>query len=217
MAILSSAGATVAIATAFSATGTASAFTNAANGVITVTGIGTAVVGDFVEIVSSPWQRLEGRVFRISNVASDALTLEGCDTSNTTLFPATQGVGTVARRITTWTAVSQVTGIEVSGGEQQFTDITFLSDIISKQFPTKRSPITMRLPLIYDPGLAWVPTIRGISGSSTPNAVRLTGQSGMRMVLNGFVSFLDAPTIDGDVFRGSIDIAGVAIPTVYAS
>ena len=94
-------GSVPSIAATFRSTATITGISNAAAAVASLgAGHGT-VVGDFVEIVSSGWSRLVGRVFRVSNVATNDVTLEGCDTTSTATFPAGQGAGTL-RAVLTW-------------------------------------------------------------------------------------------------------------------
>jgi hypothetical protein len=218
MAIITARGAAFDIAATFGTTVSVTAATNVANSVVTV-GAGHGVVAnDFIEILTGAgWQRAEGRVYRVSAVASNDLTVEGLDATNTSLFPAGGFVGGTLRRIATWTTISQVQTIELTGGEQQFTDITGIGDLIGKQFPTLRSPVTANLQVFYDPGLAWLPTVRTAADASAIRALRVRGPSGMRLLINGYVGFVDAPTIEGDVLRGTVTFAGVSVPTVYAT
>jgi len=218
MAILSSRGAACDIATTFGTATNVVSATNVASAVVTLSSGHGIVVGDFVEILAgSGWQRAEGRVFRASAVVGDVITFEGFDTTNTAIFPAAGFAAGSVRRIITFTTMSQVQNIELTGGDQQFTDITGISDLIQKQFPTLRSPVTATLPWFYDPALAWVPVVRAAADAAAVRCLRVRGPSGMRLLINGFVSFVDAPSIDGDVFRGSVTFAGVSIPTIYAS
>ena len=218
MAIITARGAAFDIAATFGTTVSVTAATNVASSVVTV-GVGHGfVVGDFAEILTGAgWQRAEGRIFRVSNVATNDITFAGFDTTNTSLYPATGFVGGTVRRIATWTTISQVQTLELTGGEQQFTDITGIGDLVGKQFPTLRSAVSATLPVFYDPSLSWLSTVRAAAEASAVRALRVRGPSGMRLVLNGYVGFVDSPTIDGDVLRGSVSFSGVSVPTVYAS
>jgi hypothetical protein len=218
MAILSARGSAFDIAATFGTTVTVTAATNAASSVVSVGAGHGAVVGDFFEILTAgSWQNAEGQVFRISNVATNDLTFEGFDTTNTSLFPAAGFVGATVRRIATWATISQVVTIETAGGEQQFTDITSITDQIGKQFPTIRSPVQVNLPVFYDPALTWVATVRAAARPSSIRALRVRGPSGARVLFNGFVSWVDAPKIEGDIWRNVVGFACVNVPVVYAS
>lgn len=218
MPIISARGAAFDIAATFGTTVTVTAATNVASSVVTVGAGHGATVGDFVEILTGAgWQRAEGRIFRVSVVSTNDLTFEGFDTTNTSLFPAAGFVGATVRRVATWTTISQVQNLELTGGEQQFTDITGIGDLIGKQFPTLRSAVSANLPVFYDPGLSWLSTVRAAADQSAIRALRVRGPSGMRLLINGYVGFVDSPTIEGDVLRGAVNFAGVSIPTVYAT
>ena len=218
MAIITARGAAFDIAATFGTTVSVTAATNVASSVVSVGAGHGFTVGDFAEILTgASWQRAEGRLYRVSNVATNDITFEGFDTTNTSLYPTGGFVGGTVRRIVTWTTISQVQNLELTGGEIQYTDITGIGDLIGKQFPTLRSPLTANLPVFYDPGLAWLSTVRTASEASAVRALRVRGPSGMRLVMNGYVNFLDAPTIEGDVLRGTVSFAGVNVPTVYAS
>lgn len=218
MAKLSARGAQFDIAATFGTTVTVSAATNASSSVVTVgAGHGT-IVGDFLEVVTpGNWARTERRIFRASVVATNDITFEGLDTTDTNLFPAAGFVGATVRRIVTWTTLTDVQDFQITGGEQQFTDVTGISDQIGQQFPTIRSAVQVTLPVFYDPSNAWVPVIRAIANANAIRALRVRGPSGMRLVQNGYIGWLDAPTIEGDVLRGSLSVAGINIPTVYAT
>ena len=102
-----------AVASAFAAAVSITAITNAVEAVATATN--TFATGDFIEYTGG-WSKANGRVFRLKAASSTSFTLEGLDTSDTSLFPVGAGVGTV-RNITTWAAVTGVVSADIAGGE----------------------------------------------------------------------------------------------------
>ena len=205
------------LATAFGTTTNVTAATNAASSVFTaVAATLGAAVGDYVEIVSGGWALLIGRVFRISVIATNDHTLEGCDTSDTGQYPALGGVGTQIRRIATWTALSDIQDFQLSGGEQQFTDVTGISDVIGQQYPTLKSAISVNLPVFYDPSLSWVATVRALAAQKAVRALRIRAVDGLRWVQNGYIGWTDTPRNEGDVARNTLTFAAVNLPTVYS-
>lgn len=205
------------LATAFGTTTNVTAATNAASSVFTaVAATLGAAVGDYVEILSGGWPLLIGRVFRISVIATNDHTLEGCDTSDTGQYPALGGVGTQIRRISTWTALSDIQDLQITGGEQQFTDVTGISDVVGQQFPTLKSALSINVPVFYDPSNAWVATVRALAAQKALRALRVRGPDGLRFVQNGYVGWTDTPRIEGDILRNTLTIAGVNLPTVYS-
>lgn len=214
MAITLAVGTTVAIASAYGSSFNMTAITNASSAVATLAvGHGT-VVGDFLEVTSG-WARLNSRIVKATVVATNDVTLGGIDTSSTARYPAGSGTGSV-RKVSTWTTIGQLTkDISVSGGQQQYADITTLDDVIDKQIPTRRSPVQVSLPLFYDAKLAFVTPVRAASETATPAAVRFTFPDGTVLVANAYWSYQDVPTIQDDTLRGQIDLSFVSVPAVY--
>lgn len=214
MAITLAVGTQVAIASTYGAAFAMSAITNASEAVATLgVGHGT-VVGDYIELTSG-WDLLNGRIARAKAVATNDVTLELIDTSSTTRYPAGTGTGTV-RRITAWTTLSQITaGISVSGGDQQFADITSLTDRTQKQIPTTRSPVQVTLPVYDDPSLSWYATVRTASETATSAAVRMTFPNTSKLVANAYWSLQQVPTIEDSTLRATVNMSFVADPTRY--
>lgn len=216
MAITLAVGTTVAIASAYAATKNMTAITNATSAVATLEASHGVAVGEYVEITSG-WDRLNGRIARASNVVTNDVTLLNIDTSSTARYPAGTGTGSV-REISTWTTIGQITSeIAVTGGEQQFADITTLADNIRKQIPTQRNPIQVTLPLFDDPTLSFVAVVRAAADSATATAVRFVYPNGSILVANAYWSLQEVPTIEDSTLRGRIDLTFTALPTRYTS
>lgn len=216
MAITLATGTIVAIASTYGSAVNMTAITNASAAVATLAAAHGVVVGDFLEVTSG-WDRLNGRIVRVSAVSTNDITFEGINTSSTSLYPAGTGTGTI-RRITAWTNLSQITsGISVSGGEQQFADITTLTDRTQKQIPTVRGAVNVTLPLFDDPSLGWYSTVQTASETATATAMRMIFPNNSRLVANGYWSLQTVPTIEDSTLRGSISISFVADPTRYAT
>lgn len=209
-------GSVFAIASTYGSAVTMSAISNASEAVATLGAGHACVVGDYVEITSG-WDRLNGRLARVKAVASNDVTLEGIVTTSTTLYPAGTGTGTI-RRITAWTNLSQITAnVGVSGGDQQFADITTIADATAKQIPTVRSATQVTLATFDDPALGWVPTVRAASETATPAGFRMSFPNGSKLVANAYWSLQEVPTIEDSTLRGSISLSFVATPTRYAT
>lgn len=210
-------GASFAFASTYGANATASAITTAANAVATSTTL-AAVVGDFVEFVSSGWGRAERRVFRVSVVTGDDFTLEGLDTTDTNLFPTGGGASSVLRRITAFTTLTQVArAIEIDGNELETEDATYISDVIRKNIPIFRSATDITLPIFFDPSLPWVGAAKAASDANAIRALRAIWPGGARTIFNGYLSYGEAPNIEGSVLRTSVNILGVSVPTTYST
>ena len=214
MAITLAVGTQVAIASTYGASFAMSVVTNATEAVATLAVSHGTVVGDYLEITSG-WDLLNGRIARAKAVSTNDVTLELIDTSSTARYPAGTGTGSV-RRITAWTTLSQITaGISVSGGDQQFADITSLTDRTQKQIPTTRSPVQVTLPVYDDPSLAWYATVRTASESASVAGVRMTFPNSSKLVAGAYWSLQQVPTIEDSTLRATVNLSFVADPTRY--
>jgi hypothetical protein len=217
MGISVSTGAVVSIASTYGTAVNMTAITNAANAVATLAAGHGVVLGDFVEIATSGWGRIQGRLFRVSNVSTNDVTLEGLNTTSTTVYPAGGGTGTL-RRITAWTNLSQIQSISIAGGDQQYADITAIDDLIQKQIPTTRAPFTVSMSAFFDPALAWWSTVRNAQIGGVPVGFRIALPSGNRTVCNGYWTLAEVPVVARDApVTHAIDVAFSVDATPYAT
>jgi hypothetical protein len=216
MAITLATGTQVAIASTYGASSNVSAATNAASCVLTVAAAHGIVVGDFVEFTSG-WDLCTGRIFRVLTVVTNDVTLEGLNTTNTTNFPSGTGIGSV-RRITAWTTISQVQNVATSGGDQQYADITAITDRIQKQMPTTRTPQEITMTVFDDPALSWYAPVQTASDGSIPAAVRFVFPNNSRLVANGYWSLQKVPSINANApLTAALSFSTLAEPTRYAT
>ena len=149
---------------------TVSDISNATEAVATVTGA-TLAVGDIV-LVSSGWTLLSGRVARVKAATATAITLEGINTTDTQVYPAKGGVGTL-KKVLTWVPIPQVTDVAPSGGDQNYTTVAFLEDAQGRDVPSDKTPARTALTVADDPAQAYVPIVLAADASGAVNAVRL--------------------------------------------
>ncbi|PIB54507.1 phage tail tube protein, partial [Pseudomonas sp. 2995-1] len=123
------------------------AISNASEAVATVVG-GTIAAGDIV-LLTSGWSKLDSKVVRVKAATATAITLEGIDTTDTQVFPAAGGAGTM-RKVLTWVQIPQISDVAFSGGEQNYLDVVFLEDDQGKQIPTDKSAASMVLTIADD-------------------------------------------------------------------
>ena len=193
------------------------AITNANPAVATLAAAHGVVVGDFIEITTSGWGRIQGRLFRVSAVATTDVTLEGLNTTSTTAYPALGGTGTV-RRITAWTNLSQLQSITISGGDQQYADTTAIDDLIQKQIPTTRNPYVVAMTAFFDPALSWWAAVRAAQAGGIPVGFRVVLPSGNRTVCNGYWTLAEVPNVARDApVTHAIDVAFSVDATPYAT
>ena len=212
-------GTVPAIGSVFGTTTNITALTNAANAVATFAAGHAIVVGDFVQIMASGWGGVEGRVFRASAVATNDITLEGFNTSSTTLYPAGGGVGS-GRRITTWQSITQVNadGLTVDGGEQQFLDGQYIDTSLAFRVPTNKSPIGLQMVLDDDQTMTqWTP-IRAAEVAVSNFPVRLAYPGGGFAVGSGIWTISSAPALTGNnVQKRTLNVALASIFSEYTT
>ncbi len=194
---------------------TMSAVSKAPEAVATL-GVGHAViVGDYLEVTSG-WGKLDKRVVRVKTVVTNDVTFEGINTSGTT-YVALGGVGSV-RRITAWDEITQIKDLSSSGGDQQFADITSISDVVERKAPSIRSAVTGSLTVFDDPGLAWYATATLASDASLPTGLRFDLANGSKLVANAYVSLLKVPQISkNEALTTQLSFTYAADPVRYTT
>jgi hypothetical protein len=208
-------GTAVSIASVYGDSKAMSAISNAAEAVATLEASHGVVENDIIEITSA-WPKADKRVLRADSVATNDVTLEDFDTQNTNQYPAGTGAGSV-REISTWLALSQLAqDISAAGGEQQFTNLALLNQDDLIALPTTRSPVTLTIPVYYDPALAWLATVRAARDNKSPVAVKMSFPSGAVLYGNAYWSMNDVPSVRDGVLATTVQLTFAAQPAVYA-
>lgn len=216
MSITLATGTQVAIASAYGTAFNITAISNANPAVATLSAAHGVIVGDFIEITSG-WDLLTMRVVRVSAVATNDVTLEGIDTSNTSNYPAASGTGT-GREITTWAQITQVQSVNSSGGEQQYANTTTIADRTAKNIPTIRAVQNIEMTVFDDPTLSWYATVATASDTSAVTAMRIVFPNASRMLANGYFSLQKTPAIAVNTpLSHSISFSAAADPVRYST
>lgn len=216
MAITISTGTTVAIATAYGTAYNMTAITNASEAVATMAAGHGFVVGDFLEITSG-WDLLNGRIVRVKAVSTNDITLESINTSSTSLYPAGSGTGS-ARKVSTWTNVSQIQTVDTSGGDQNYADITTIVDRVQKQVPTTRNAQLIDLTVFFDPSLSYYASAVTASDTSATIGLRIIFPNASRIVANAYISVQKVPSIAANApLTAQLSFSTYAEPVVYTS
>jgi len=207
------------IASAYAAAKSFSAASNAAECVLSFAADPGLAGGEVVE-VNSGWGRLNNRLARVGSVSGAGpylVTLEDIDTSDTDVYPAGTGTGTV-REISSWTEITQKKSISASGGEQQFADITAIEDEIEKKIPTIRSAVSVSVEVYDDPSLAYVPVVKAAADASRVAGVKMSFPNGSVLYANAYWSMQDVPNIaKNEALTTKVDMAYASAPKRYAS
>ncbi len=208
-------GVTLALATTYGSAKTVSALTNANPSSASATAHGFTD-GDFVEITSG-WTRLNNRIVRVDAPTTDAFSVEGIDTSSTTLYPVGTGSGS-AREITAWTQISQILELSTSGGDMQFATYSFLESDAESQLPTQASAMSLTISIADDPTLAGYIALAAAAETRALTGLKATMPNGSVLLYNGYVSLNSTPSMTkGSVMACQATFSLQGKPVRYAS
>lgn len=207
-------GVLLALGTALGSDITVSGISNANPGVATAPSHGL-VAGDII-VITSGWSRLNERVVRVSAPAT-TFALEGIDTTSTSQYPAGSGGGT-AKKVTTWTQITQALDVSTSGGEMQFVSYSFLENDFESQLPTQASAQSFQLSIADDPNLAGYQALKKAADTRVATPLRLTMPNGSVILYNGYVSFNETPSMTkNELMAVSATFSLVSRPVRYAA
>ncbi|SET28175.1 phage tail protein [Thorsellia anophelis] len=185
-------GATLSASTLLATALAFSEISNAENAIVTLEDTHTLKTGDVV-LIKSGWSGINQLVTEIE-VTGDQITLKGVDTSNTNRFNEGGGIGSI-QKIEGWTEISQIKDIDFSGGEQQTTEVQFLSDDKARQINTYKSPKAVKLTIVHDSTLPFYPLMRKADESQAIHAIKMyVPKASENRYFAGTISFDDTPT-----------------------
>jgi hypothetical protein len=157
------------------------ALTNASEAVATCSN--AYVAGDVVYIASG-WGKLDGRAVRVKSPTGTTFILEGVDTTDVVAYPVAGGVGT-ASKVAAFSPINQVQTFDLSGGDQNFLDVQFLSDDVKKKIPTVKNSIELKLEIAEDVTQAWYAIGTAANSDLLPRVIRLSKKSGAKSLMAG--------------------------------
>ena len=216
MSIISARGATLFLGSVPGTVKNMTAISNAANAVATLeVGHGVAV-GEYIYIRSN-WPQLDRRIARASAVATNDVTLEGIDTSDTSVFTPGQGAGTV-QEFTWATAPSQIgPTINTSGGEIKTQDGTFLELLQDQSYADGFTAAQWTVGYFSDASLNWLAAVRAAMTSQLERPFMLKSLGNQRVIYSSLWSINELSSIQNNSFRGQITLLHRGRPTVYAT
>lgn len=209
-------GTTFFLASAYEAAKTVTSVSNAAEAVVGVTGHGYSD-GDVVEITSG-WGRLNKRHARVKSSATDNFTLEGIDTSNTSFFPPGSGIGTV-RKVSTFTQVVQVVGLNTSGGDPKNVPYKYFESDVEFSINDGFNAQTMTLELDADSiGTAGYTAAKTLTDVQSDTCLKTITRNGKVAFQSCTVALNESVQMqDGQINRVSLAINGTGRVVRYAS
>lgn len=198
-------GSTMDVAATYDAEIGITAISNANPAVVTSVGHGL-VDGDIVYLQVG-WTKATNRAFRVIYSTTDAFSLEGLDTTNTTQFPVGGGVGT-AKSVSTWMQIPQIMSVDFAGGEQNFYTWQFLEDDDERQLPTSKSATSLTINVADDPEQPYVPIIEGYDIDKSTNVFRLNLVNGDSILYPAVSTITSTPTLTvGELMQRTITLA----------
>jgi hypothetical protein len=209
-------GALVHIASGYGAAKAMSAISNATSAVATLEASHGVIVNDIIEVTSG-WSRLNNKVVRASAVSTNDVTLEGINSSSTSIYPAGSGTGTV-REITGWTQLQQILESGSSGGEQQFLDYQFLEGDAQVRIPTFKNAAGLTFSIADDATLAGYILAAEANDDRLQRAVRITLPSGAKIFYNAYISLNKTPSLNvNQLMACQVTLSLLAEPVRYAT
>lgn len=171
----------------------ASAITNAAKPVFTMSDTDDLAKGDYVIVTESTWGKLLDRVLRVSEVSSNSsATLEGIDTTDTNVFPS--GATAKIAKIKAWSEIPCVQDLAQDGGEQQYYTYQCLSDDQEQQLPTYKSAVSLTYTFAHEYDNAIYPLLRKADENGEVTAMRMYVPKAKEMrCWAGVLSFNEIP------------------------
>lgn len=171
----------------------ASAITNAAKPVLTMSSTSGLAKGDYVIVTESTWGKLLDRVLRVSEVSSNSsATLEGIDTTDTNVFPT--GATAKIAKISAWSEIPCVQDLAQDGGEQQYYTYQCLSDDQEQQLPTYKSAVSLTYTFAHEYNNAIYPLLRTADETGEVTAMRMYVPKAKEMrCWAGVLSFNEIP------------------------
>jgi Phage tail tube protein, TTP len=169
--------------------------------------------GDYVLLSIQGMRQLDNRVVRVLSPSGSAFSIEGIDT---TLFD-TFSSGT-ATKITFGNTVDTATSMAASGGDFAFIDVTTIHQNAKSQVPGLANALTYTFDNLWDPSDAGQVAMKSASDAGAQRAFMIQFSTGARVVFNGYVGFVGAPTgsaQDKVVAPAAITVFGTV--TTYAT
>jgi hypothetical protein len=209
----------VAMQSALGVAKTITAISKAAPGVVTATH--DFANGDYVVLAVQGMGQLQGRVFRVCNVATTvSFQLEDIATATgiSTLAFDTFASGT-AQKITFGTSITTMAEVSLTGGDFAKLDTTTIHSNLKSEIPGAASPISMDVKHLWDVADVGQIALKAASDAQTLTAFKFVfGTGGTIMVFTGYVGHTGVPAGSAqDVLKTSSNISAAGIPTYYSA
>lgn len=203
------------VQTALSSAITITAISKANPAVVSYSGGTDPSNGDYIVLSVNGMHQANDRILRVANVnaAGNTLELEGVDATGYDTFSSGS-----FQIVTFGASMTTVQGINVSGGDPEFSDITTVHDNVRKRVPTVVSPLQFSMDCRYDLSDAAYLELNRAYQAKTTRAIRLRFANGYKMLLTGYVAAAGVPTGQAQgVVQTKVSIEAQNVPQVYAT
>lgn len=179
----------------------------------------TSVAHGYVDndeiLFTSGWEELNSSVFRVDQLTADTLSPLNFDATNTDLYPAGSGTGTM-QKVSGWLELGQVLGVQGGGGDARNITVRPLNRRNDVNIPTGFNAATLSFELGFDPALADQVALQAASRSLAKRAFKFVLPGGAFAYCYGTVSMSPVPTFNADdVLRRNVSIGIDGIFTFF--
>lgn len=161
--------------------------------------VGTSTAHGYVDndelLILNGWEDTNYSVFRANQLTTDTFELLGFDATDTDWYPSGSGTGT-AQKITTWTSIGQVLGVNSTGGDPRNITVQPIDKRNPINIPVGFNASSLTLTLGYDPAQAAQIEMLSASRSLGKRAIKFVLPGGGYAYCYGTVALSNIPTFD---------------------
>lgn len=190
--------------------------TNAETAVATASAAHTLVDGQEF-IFTSGWEDANNRVFRVTDSATPAFSIEGLDSTNESRFTPGGGAGSVLP-ISTWQELQQVLNPSSTGGDPKYATVEPLASLNDFQIPTGFTAQSITIPIGDDASLPGYKALKKASEERLLVALKVLKPNGNVNYFYGYAALNEMPSLTkGQVDTVTATFAPQGRTTRYAS
>lgn len=194
----------------FSAAKTITAITSASPAVATCAAHGFANGDEVLLLVG--WEDATEAIYRVKSLTADTFSIDGLDSTDGALFPASGGKGT-AQKVTDWQVIPKIENINPSGGDPKFTEANPIARKRGIKIPSGFNPISMGIEIGYDPTDEAYLDMLKISRASKPVGFKQVIKGAGTTYGYAYLSASDFPKLS----KGKINTVDVTVSLIGAA
>lgn len=171
--------------------------------------------GDYVQLFTS-WVNMSGLVCRVKSIATNKVTLEKIDTTNTDIYPAGGGAGTLVK-INAWIDLPLTPTISNAGNEQQTTTFQAIQHERAVNINTYKSAATQTFTMAHDASAPVREVLKQLDRSQDVTAFKFYNKRAKETRVYGCqVSFNEIPASEvNNVETNSLVLSLVSEMVIY--